>query len=53
MKTFHLPLLRLNKPEQESIKLWFATPKKFGKTKNHTPIETLTLKELYEIKVED
>ena len=43
-------LLRTNKPEQQDNTFWFPTPENPGKPEDHTPIQTRSLKELYELK---
>ena len=47
--TYLSELLRTNQPEQQSNTFWFPTPKNPGKTEDHTPIQTQTLKELREL----
>ena len=42
-------LLKTNQPEQQSKTFWFPTPKKLGKTQDHTLIQTQTLRELREL----
>ena len=42
-------LLRTNKSEQQNNTTWFPTPENPGKPEDHTPIQTRTLKELYEL----
>ena len=49
LTTYLNELLRTNKPEQQSNTFWFPTPKNPGRTENHTPIQTRTLKELREL----
>ena len=43
-------LLRTNKPEHQSNSFWFPTPDNPGKIEDHTPIQTRSIKELYELK---
>ena len=42
-------LLRTKKPEQQSNTFWFPTPERPGRTEDHTPIQTRTLKKLREL----
>ena len=43
-------LLKINKPEQQSNKFWFPTPKFPGNSDDHTPIQTRILKEMHDLK---
>ena len=43
-------LFRTNKPEQHNKTFWFPTPENPGKSRDHTPIETRILKELFELR---
>ena len=47
--TYLNELLRTNKPDQQTNTFWFPTPKNPGNTEEHTPIQTLILKELREL----
>ena len=49
LTTYLGELLRTNKPEQQSNTFWFPTPANFGKTEDHTPIQTRILKEMREL----
>ena len=42
--------LRANQPEQQNNTFWLPIPEKSGKSEDHTPIQTRTLKKLIEIK---
>ena len=49
--TAHLnEFLRTNKPEQPNNIFWFPTPENPGKSEDHTPIQTRTIKEIIELK---
>ena len=39
-------LLRTSKPEQQNNTFWFPTPENPGKSEDHTPTQTRSLKEL-------
>ena len=43
-------VLRRNKSEKQNNTNWFPTPKIFGKTDDHTPIQARILRELRELK---
>ena len=43
-------LLRTNKPEQQHNTFWFPTPENPGKPEDHTPIQTIILKEVNDLK---
>ena len=43
-------LLRTNKPEQQNNTFWFPTPESPGMLEDHTPIQTIILEEMNELK---
>ena len=50
LTTYLNKILRTKEPEQQGNNFCFPTPKISGKIEDHTPVKTLTLKKLYELK---
>ena len=50
LTAYLIELLRTSKPEQQDNTFWFPTPENPGKPEDHTPIQTIILKELNEFK---
>ena len=42
-------LLRANRPDQQNNTSWYPIPEKHGNTEDHTPSQTLILKDLREL----
>ena len=51
--TYLAELLRTNKADRQSNTFWFPTPEKPGSIEDHTPIQTLILKELRELELKE
>ena len=49
LNTYLTELLRTNNSDQQNNTFWFPTPKNPGNTEDHTPIQTIILKELREM----